>query len=80
EARPDWWILSEVGKRLGFAQAFNYNSAADVFREHAALSAFENEGSRDCDIGALATLTDEEYAARAPVQWPARAGKPPEPR
>ncbi|MFN5412560.1 molybdopterin-dependent oxidoreductase, partial [Bradyrhizobium sp.] len=65
EARPDWWILSEVGKRLGFAQAFNYNSAADVFREHAALSAFENEGSRDFDIGALATLTDEEYEAMA---------------
>ena len=35
EARPDWWIVSEVAKRLGFGAAFDYNSAADVFREHA---------------------------------------------
>src|ERR1700736_4188314 len=39
EARPDWWIVSEVGKRLGFAAAFDYKSAADVFSENAALSA-----------------------------------------
>ncbi|WP_315782673.1 MULTISPECIES: molybdopterin-dependent oxidoreductase [unclassified Bradyrhizobium] len=80
EAMPDWWILSEVGKRLGFASAFNYNSAADVFREHAALSAFENDGSRDFDIGALATLSNDEYDMMAPVQWPAPAGRPPSPR
>lgn len=80
EAMPDWWIVSQVGKRLGHAAAFDYTSAADVFREHAALSAFENDGSRDFDIGALATLDDDEYDALAPVQWPVRAGKPPEPR
>ena len=38
--------LSEVAKRLGFGDAFDFNSAADVFREHAALSAFENGGSQ----------------------------------
>ncbi|MGJ4910760.1 nitrate reductase [Bradyrhizobium sp. HKCCYLS2033] len=80
EAMPDWWMLSEVGKRLGFASAFNYSSAADIFREHAALSAFENDGSRDFDIGALASLSDDEYDTMAPVQWPVRAGKPPAPR
>ncbi|HEY3893539.1 MAG TPA: molybdopterin-dependent oxidoreductase, partial [Bradyrhizobium sp.] len=52
EARPDWWILSEVAKRLGFGAAFDYKSAADIFREHAGLSAFENNGNRDFDIGA----------------------------
>ena len=31
--------------------------AADVFREHAALSAFENDGARDFDLGALADIT-----------------------
>ena len=51
ETRPDWWIVSEVAKRLGFAAAFDFKSAADVFREHAGLSAFENAGSRDFDIG-----------------------------
>lgn len=77
EAKPDWWILSEVAKRLGFGAAFNYGSAADVFREHAALSAFENNGGRDFDIGALRALSDDDYDALAPVQWPVREGVPP---
>jgi assimilatory nitrate reductase catalytic subunit len=74
EAKPDWWIVSEVGKRLGFGAGFGFNSAADVFREHAALSAFENNGGRDFDIGALKSLSDEAFDAMAPVQWPAREG------
>ena len=75
EARPDWWIVSQVAKRLGFGAAFDYNSAADVFREHAGLSAFENNGSRDFDIGALTALSDDAFDALAPVQWPARSGE-----
>ena len=80
EAKPDWWILSEVAKRLGFGDAFDFNSAADVFREHAALSAFENGGSRDFDIGALTSLSDDAFDAMAPVQWPARQDVPPQQR
>src|SRR6202012_362337 len=75
EARPDWWIISEVARRMGFGAAFDYNSAADVFREHAGLSAFENNGSRDFDIGALTALSDDAFEAMAPVQWPARSGE-----
>jgi assimilatory nitrate reductase catalytic subunit len=41
-AKPDWWIVSEVARRMGFADAFDYAAAADIFREHAALSGFEN--------------------------------------
>jgi assimilatory nitrate reductase catalytic subunit len=74
EAKPDWWIVGEVAKRLGFAAAFDFNSPADVFREHAALSAFENNGSRDFDIGALAPLSDEAFDAMAPLQWPMQWG------
>jgi assimilatory nitrate reductase catalytic subunit len=73
EARSDWWSLAEVGKRMGFVDAFTYDSAAAVFREHAALSAFENDaehGYRDFDLGGLATLSDDAYEALAPVQWP----------
>ncbi len=77
EAKPDWWIVSQVARRMGFADAFAYRSAAEIFREHAALSAFENDGSRDFDIGALATLSDDAYHALQPVQWPAPAGAPP---
>jgi assimilatory nitrate reductase catalytic subunit len=80
EARPDWWILSEVAKRLGFGAAFDYKSAADVFREHAALSAFENNGSRDFDIGALTSLSDDAFDTMAPVLWPAREGAEPQAR
>jgi assimilatory nitrate reductase catalytic subunit len=74
EARPDWWIVTQVAHRLGFEAAFAYASAADVFREHAALSAFENNGGRDFDIGALAALDDRAYDNLQPVQWPCPAG------
>jgi assimilatory nitrate reductase catalytic subunit len=69
-AQPDWWIVSEVAKRMGYAAHFDYPSAAQVFAEHARLSAFENDGRRDFDIGALALLNDAQYAALPPQQWP----------
>jgi assimilatory nitrate reductase catalytic subunit len=74
EARADWWALAEVARRLGFGDAFAWRSAAAVFREHALLSAFENGGARDFDIGALADLSDAAYDALEPVQWPLPAG------
>ncbi|HEY0571293.1 MAG TPA: molybdopterin-dependent oxidoreductase, partial [Enterovirga sp.] len=70
EAKPDWWIVSEVGRRMGFAEAFPYRSAADIFREHAALSAFENDGARDFDLSGLSELDTQGYNAMPPVQWP----------
>ena len=78
-AQPDWWIVCEVAKRMGFATAFSYGSAADIFREHAALSGFENHGSRDFDIGGLAHLCDDAYDALDPVQWPVRPDGAPNP-
>src|SRR6266700_4067504 len=80
EARPDWWIIAEVAKRLGFGAAFEFNSAADIFREHAALSAFENDGNRDFDIGGLKALSDEGFDVMAPVQWPIRLDAQPQAR
>ena len=70
EAMPDWWIVKCVAERLGFGAAFDYRSAADIFREHAALSSFENDGSRDFDIGALSACDRAGYDALAPFQWP----------
>src|SRR5262249_27868160 len=52
-----------------------FASAADVFREHAALSAFENDGTRDLDLGELARLTDAQYDTLDPVQWGGGAAK-----
>jgi assimilatory nitrate reductase catalytic subunit len=74
EAWPDWRQVCEVARRLGHGSAFAYRGPADIFREHAALSAFENDGARAFDIGALATLTDAEYDALAPAQWPLPRG------
>jgi assimilatory nitrate reductase catalytic subunit len=72
EARPDWWMLSEVARRLGWGAAFSYRNSADIFREHAALSAFENEGRRVFDIGAFGEIGDAEYDGLVPAQWPLR--------
>jgi assimilatory nitrate reductase catalytic subunit len=76
EARPDWWILAQVAQRMGFAAQFRYTAAAQVFREHAALSALENGGRRDLDLGALAALPDPDYDRLRPVQWPLPASRP----
>jgi assimilatory nitrate reductase catalytic subunit len=77
EARPDWRIVADVAERLGFAEAFAYQSVAAIFREHAALSAFENDGTRDFDLGGLAAISDDEYDALEPTQWPLRTGEQP---
>ena len=76
EAKADWWIISEVAKRMGFAEAFPYQSAVEVFREHAALSAFENEGQRDFDIGLMADISEQDYEQLEPIQWPVNAENP----
>src|SRR5690606_24770602 len=65
EARPDWWIVTEVARRMGFGAAFPYRRAAEIFAEHAALSAFENDGDRDFD---LSGLVDTDYDTMAPTQ------------
>jgi assimilatory nitrate reductase catalytic subunit len=77
EARADWWIICEVAKRMGFASAFEYSSPAEIFAEHASLSSFENNGSRDFDIGAHANISPEEFERLEPFQWPQAAGQHP---
>lgn len=52
EARADWWIIAQMAKQLGYAGAFSWQNAWEVFCEHAALSGFENNGERAFDIGA----------------------------
>ncbi len=70
EAKPDWWMFAELARRLGFARAFDFPNPAAIFREHAALTARVNRGTRLLDLGALAHITDAEYAALAPLRWP----------
>jgi len=70
EARADWWQMAEVGKRMGHAKAFDFPNAAAIMGEYAAQTAFENNGTRDLDIGAYAGIDDAAYEDLAPFQWP----------
>ncbi|HVY17649.1 MAG TPA: molybdopterin-dependent oxidoreductase [Rhodopila sp.] len=74
DARSDWWQFAEVGRRMGWADAFAWTNPAAVFREHAALSAHANDGRRIFDIGAKAFITDSDYDAMPSFRWPLPAG------
>lgn len=75
DARADWDILSEVGRRMGFTAAFDYTSPAEIFREYAALSCIAGQFGRDFDISALADIGDGAYADFAPQRWPITAAQ-----
>lgn len=76
EARADWQMITDVAHRMGYGEWFDYQEALDVFREHAALSAFENDGTRDFDIGHFADLTESAFREFSPVQWPVFRDQP----
>jgi len=76
EAKPDWWLLAQVAQRLGFGDAFGWQHPAEIFREHAALSGFENDGQRAFDISGLAQLSNSDWDRLKPVQWPVNARFP----
>jgi assimilatory nitrate reductase catalytic subunit len=74
QAKPDWWIMTQVARAMGFGAGFPYRTAVEIFREHAALSGFENDGLRAFDIAAWAGAREADYAAMQPFQWPMPAG------
>ncbi len=76
DMKPDWWIISEVARRMGFDQAFSYQGPADIFSEYAALTDFENNGRRKLDIGAYADINAHTYHNLVPFQWPQRRDVP----
>ena len=77
EARHDWQTLCAVGAKMGF-DGFAYTSPHEIYCEHAALSGFENDDSRDFDISAHADISSGAYDALKPFQWPlpARGARP----
>ncbi len=78
-ARPDWWIVSEIARRIDpdWAPAFDYPDSASVFREYAAQTGFENDGSRDLDLSGLANLDKAGFDALPPTRWPVHADDEP---
>jgi assimilatory nitrate reductase catalytic subunit len=73
QARPDWDILSDVGRRMGFGADFDFASPAEIFREYAALSGVAGKLGVDFDISALSGLSDADYDTLEPVNWPVTA-------
>lgn len=72
EARADWRIVADVATAMGFGEAFGWRTPAQVFREWARLTAYDNP-DRVLNLGPLAALTPEAYDALEPVQWPVTA-------
>ncbi|WP_370651095.1 molybdopterin oxidoreductase family protein [Cypionkella sp.] len=70
KARPDWWILAQVARRMGHGQAFAWETEAEIFAEYAALSGIAGNLGSDFDISDLALLSRTGYDDLAPFTWP----------
>ncbi len=71
DAKSDWWIISQVAQKMGFA-GFNYVHESQVFAEHARLSGVNNDNSRSFNISHLADISQNQYDNLSSFQW----GKP----
>ena len=69
EARPDWWIVKEVGRRMGWKTAFAYDRPAEIWREHCRLSAYENDGARLFALPGRSSAGNGDYDAMTPFRW-----------
>jgi ferredoxin-nitrate reductase len=61
EARADWEIFAEVGRRLGKVQQFQFSSAAEVYAEFVQLTR-----DRPCEMSGIS----HERLRIGPIQWP----------
>ncbi len=62
EAKADWEIFAEVGRRLGFAEQFPFKDSAEVRAEFIQLTR-----GRVCD---QTGISYERLQAEGPIQWP----------
>ena len=62
QARPDWEIFAEVGRRLGFTREFDFANSAQVYQEFVKLTQ-----NRPCDMSGL---THGRLRQQGPIQWP----------
>jgi len=69
DARSDWQIVCDVAKRAGFAEAFDFASTADVFREYAAMTALAGKQGKHLDLAHCAQMSDADYDAMEPFRW-----------
>lgn len=62
EARADWEIFAEVGRRLGFTSEFAFQDSAAVYAEFVQIT-----HNRPCDQSGL---SHQRLAQEGPQQWP----------
>ncbi len=62
EARADWEVFAEIGRRLGFADQFQFTNAAEVFAEFTQLTR-----GRPCD---QTGISHDRLKKEGPLQWP----------
>jgi ferredoxin-nitrate reductase len=62
EAKADWEIFAEVGRRLGFTEQFSFASSAEVYQELVQLTR-----DRVCDFTGL---SHERLQKEGAIQWP----------
>lgn len=62
QARADWEIFAEVGRRLGYAAQFAATTSAQVYDELVSLTA-----GRLCD---MTGISHDRLAQQGPLQWP----------
>ncbi|NOH98847.1 nitrate reductase [Vibrio sp. 99-70-13A1] len=72
EAKPDWWMISQVAKKMGFSEQFDYLHEGQVFNEYCQMTSLDNQDGKNrdlCLIG-LTQLDDQGYSRLTPQQWP----------
>lgn len=62
EAKADWEIFAEVGRRMGFADKFEFQTSAAVYDEFVQLTK-----GRLCD---MTGLSHQRLLAEGSIQWP----------
>jgi assimilatory nitrate reductase catalytic subunit len=72
EAKPDWWIVSQVAQRMGWRDAFSYDRPSQIWREHAGLSTYQNDGRRLFSLPGHTGVGNDMYDALAPFRWGGR--------
>lgn len=70
EARDDWRILAEVAQRMGWEDAFAWDTPAGIFAEYADLSGIAGGLGSGFDISDYAGITPADYEAMEPFLWP----------
>ena len=70
DAKADWWIVTEVARRMGYDYAFPYQHEHEIFAEYSALTALAGRFGKRLDMTAAADLSADQYEQWQPQQWP----------